>query len=55
MLLAIALFLGLSPQGIIGKAASFWVESHHSVFFAILLFWMLLLRQASRWRLRETA
>jgi hypothetical protein len=52
-LLVIALFLGLSPQGIVGKATSMWIESHHSVFFAILFFWILLLRQAHRWRLRD--
>jgi len=51
----IALFLGLSPQGIVGKSASMWIESKQSVFFAILVFWILLLRQASRWRTRAPA
>lgn len=49
-LLAIALFLGLSPQGIIGKHASMWIETRHSVFIAIFVFWTILLRQAHRWR-----
>ncbi|MEO5666446.1 MAG: glycosyltransferase 87 family protein [Bdellovibrionota bacterium] len=52
-LLGIALFLGLSPQGIIGKHASMWIESRQSVFFAILIFWTILLKQASRWKLRS--
>jgi hypothetical protein len=53
-ILGIALFLGLTPQGIVGKVASDWLESRQSVFAAILVFWFILLRQASRWRIRST-
>jgi hypothetical protein len=48
-LFGLALFLGLSPQGIIGRQASLWIEMHHSVFAAILVFWVILLGQARRW------
>jgi len=47
-IVGIALFLGLSPQGIIGKAASVWLEQQQSIFFAMLLIWILLLRQTLR-------
>lgn len=52
-LVGITMFLGLSPQGIIGKPFSMWIENHHSVFIAILLFWLVLARQSARWRIRS--
>ena len=45
---AVSLFLGFSPQGIIGKSASYWLESHQSVFFAVLVFWFVMLFQSMR-------
>ncbi len=47
-ILGVALFLGFTPQGIIGKAASYWLEQKQSVFAAILIFWFVMLYQSKR-------
>ncbi len=52
-ILGVSLFLGFSPQGIIGKAASYWLEQRQSVFAAILIFWVVMLLQSKR--LNKTA
>ncbi len=53
VILAVSLFLGLSTQALIGKSNSQWIENHHSVFAALLIFWTVLTLQAARWRPRS--
>lgn len=48
VLIGLALFLGLTPQGIIGKQVSMLIEQHQSIFAGMFIIWILLLRQTLR-------
>jgi hypothetical protein len=47
-LIGISLFLGLTPQAIIGKSNSMWLEQHQSIFGTILILWIILMKQSQR-------
>lgn len=46
----LAAFLGLSPRDLVGNAVFAFLESHQSVFVAILILWVLCVRIAARYK-----
>ncbi len=52
-ILGLAVFLGLSPRDLVGDAIFVALESHQSVFLAILALWVLCVRIASRYKISQ--